>query len=252
MTESYTDTPPRWALITGAAKRIGAAIATKLHQEGWNVFIHCHHSVDEAQRLADVLCQKRAGSAQVICADLVQADSTTHIRHQIVRSGASLALLVNNASRFDKDPANPTLAHAQTLMGVNCLQPYLLAFALAPLLASAQGSVINLCDIHGQRPLRQHGLYSISKAALAMATLSLAQELAPAVRVNGIAPGAILWPETAGAKPNKVLAEIPLARAGAPSDIANLVSYLANADYISGQIIAVDGGRSATGYLGAG
>lgn len=252
MTKSHTDMPPHWALITGAAKRIGAAIATQLHQDGWNVFIHCHRSVDDARQLADSLCQTRAGSAKVICADLEQAGSTEHIKHQIVQCGASLALLVNNASRFDKDPATPTLAHAQTLMGVNCLQPYLLTISLAPLLASTRGSVINLCDIHGERPLRQHGLYSISKAALAMATLSLAQELAPAVRVNGIAPGAILWPETEGAEPNRVVAQIPLARAGAPSDIANLVSYLANADYISGQIIAVDGGRSATGYLGAG
>lgn len=252
MTASHIEITPRWALVTGAAKRIGAAIASKLHDDGWNVFIHCHHSIEDAERLADFLCQKRANSAKVICFDLARTDAAEHIRDQIAQSGVSLALLVNNASLFEKDPAIPSLSHAQTIMGVNCLQPYLLAIALAPLLASSGGSVINLCDIHGERPLRQHGLYSISKAALSMATLSLAQELAPAVRVNGIAPGAILWPETDDAKPQKVLTEIPLARAGAPLDIANLVSFLAQADYISGQIIAVDGGRSATGYLGAG
>ncbi|WP_041415966.1 pteridine reductase [Shewanella halifaxensis] len=242
-----------WALVTGAAKRIGLAIATQLHDDGYNIVIHYGQSVNEAQALCDKLNTKRAGSAIMTQANLAQADAVNQLVSQIKSSQLSLSVLINNAASFTPTPtAEATFAQAQQLLATNLITPYLLSEALSPLLARHNGCIINLLDIHGRRPLKDHGLYSISKAALEMATLSLAQELAPDVRVNGVSPGAILWPEQSDKQSQQaVLSAIPLAKLGHPEDIAKLVSHLVSSSYISGQVIAVDGGRSAVGFMGA-
>ncbi|MCK8045452.1 pteridine reductase [Shewanella sp. 1CM18E] len=242
-----------WALVTGAAKRIGLAIATQLHSEGYNIIIHYGNSADEATELKNKLNMLRDNSAQVIQADLADPSAVNKLAQDILSSNLPLSVLVNNASSFYPTPLGKTdFAQAQQLLTTNVLSPYRLAEQLSPVLSQHQGCIINMLDIHGKRPLKDHGLYSISKAALEMATLSLAQELAPNVRVNGVSPGAILWPEQSDPQSQQaVLSAIPLAKLGHPEDIAKLVSHLVSAPYISGQIIAVDGGRSAVGFTGA-
>ncbi|MGS0681609.1 pteridine reductase [Shewanella sp. 125m-7] len=242
-----------WALVTGAAKRIGYTIATHLHDEGYNIVIHYGQSEKQAQALCTQLNTKRADSAIIMQADLAQADAVNQLVSQIKSSQLSLSVLVNNAASFiPTSTGETTFAQAQQLLATNLITPYLLAEALSPLLGKNNGCIINLLDIHGRRPLKDHGLYSISKAALEMATLSLAQELAPNVRVNGVSPGAILWPEQSDTLSQQaVLSAIPLAKLGQPEDIAKLICHLVSSSYISGQVIAVDGGRSAVGFMGA-
>ncbi|QSX31693.1 SDR family oxidoreductase [Shewanella cyperi] len=241
-----------WALITGGSRRIGAAIARNLHGAGYNVALHYHESAEEATALAAHFNSIRQGSCRTFRADLSDAAELDSLIDQ-VKQLSGLKVLVNNAAVFTTDARPFSRAQASSILNTNLLAPYALATALAPLLAQQLGVVINLLDIHGRRPLKGHGLYSISKAALEMATLSLAQELAPSVRVNGVAPGAILWPETSdGQAIQQVLGQIPLSRAGEPEDIARTVRFLVEAPYISGQVIAVDGGRSACGFQGAG
>ncbi|GIU50964.1 pteridine reductase [Shewanella sairae] len=242
-----------WALITGAAKRIGRTIATQLHNDGFNIIIHYGQSATEAETLASKLNGKRIGSAITMQADLAQSDTVNALLTQIIEAKLPLSVLVNNASSFYPTPlGQSSFLEAQQILATNLVTPYLLAQAVHPLLSEHHGCVINLLDIHGRRPLKDHGLYSISKAALEMATLSLAQELAPNVRVNGVSPGAILWPEQSDLQSQQaVLSAIPLAKLGHPEDIAKLVSHLVSAPYISGQVIAVDGGRSAVGFTGA-
>lgn len=255
--------PHQWALVTGGAKRIGAAICKKLHCDGFNILIHCHHSKAEADALALELNLMRPSSAAVLQAELgsevglkMLVDGVTQL---LADKAGVLTALVNNASVFapedaagiDVDFQGPAFDAMASVLQVNALTPYLLTKRLYSQLAIKGGAVVNLCDIHGRRPLKRHGVYSMSKAALEMATLSLAQELAPKVRVNGVAPGAILWPESPDSNADAVVKQIPLGRAGEPDDIATTVSFLLKAGYISGQIIAVDGGRSASGYLGA-
>lgn len=246
---------PGWVLVTGGAKRIGAAICKALHSDGYNLIIHCNHSVTEANTLAALLNESRSGSAEVIQAQLgsgAAVDKVFSDVSQILRNTAGmLVALINNASVFTPETDRLDFTEVSNVMAVNAISPYLLAKRLYPFLAISSGAVVNLCDIHGQRPLKRHGVYSISKAALEMATLALAQELAPHVRVNGVAPGAILWPQTPNTDTDAVCQQIPLGRVGEVMDIANTVSFLLKAGYISGQIIAVDGGRSATGYQGA-
>ncbi|WP_372873030.1 SDR family oxidoreductase [Shewanella sp.] len=252
-----------WALVTGGARRIGAAICKRLHCDGFNILIHCHHSKAEADSLALELNLLRPNSAVVLQAELgsepglkILVDGVTQM---LGEKGGILTALVNNASVFapedaadiDADFQGPAFDAMASVLQVNALTPYLLTKRLYSQLAIKGGAVVNLCDIHGRRPLKRHGVYSMSKAALEMATLSLAQELAPKVRVNGVAPGAILWPESPDSNADAVVKQIPLGRAGEPEDIATTVSFLVKADYISGQIIAVDGGRSASGFLGA-
>ncbi|MGS0693231.1 pteridine reductase [Shewanella sp. 0m-4] len=242
-----------WALVTGASKRIGCTIATHLHNEGHNIVIHYGQSAKQAQALCTQLNTKRADSAIIMQADLAQADAVNKLVLQIKSSQLPLSVLINNASSFIPTPTGEaTFAQAQQLLATNLITPYLLAEALNPILSKNNGCIINLLDIHGRRPLKDHGLYSISKAALEMATLSLAQELAPDVRVNGVSPGAILWPEQSDTESQQaVLSAIPLAKLGQPEDIAKLISHLVSSSYISGQVIAVDGGRSAVGFMGA-
>ncbi|MDB2386609.1 pteridine reductase [Shewanella sp.] len=243
----------KWALITGAAKRIGCSIAHQLHQDGFNIVIHYSQSCDEARLLQSALNTLRPHSAIIMQAELNNQTDLERFIFALNTQALAIHVLVNNASAFYPTPLGKTdYLQAQQLLATNLLAPYFLAEQLAPTLKQQHGVIINLIDIHAKRPLKDHGLYCMSKAALEMATLSLAQELAPEIRVNGIAPGAILWPTHSTEHDQQhVLADIPLARLGQADDIAKLVAYLVNASYVSGQIIAVDGGRSAVGFTGA-
>ncbi|ACJ29203.1 Short-chain dehydrogenase/reductase SDR [Shewanella piezotolerans WP3] len=243
----------KWTLITGAAKRIGKGIAKQLHAEGYNIIIHYSNSFDDATRLQSSLNKIRPYSAKIMQAEFSNQVELERFMEALKKQNLPISVLINNAAEFYATPlSNTDYQTAQQLLATNLLAPYFLAEQLAPTLKEHNGCIINLIDIHAKRPLKDHGLYSISKAALEMATLSLAQELAPDIRVNGVAPGAILWPENSDDdSQQQVLKEIPLAKLGQAEDIANLVSHLVSAPYISGQIIAVDGGRSAVGFTGA-
>ncbi|MFV7772542.1 SDR family oxidoreductase [Shewanella marisflavi] len=244
-------TMTKWALITGGAKRIGKAIAIRLHQSGYNIALHYNSAQRDAQTLAGQLNQQRTGSCKLFQANLASEQEIKTLI-EAVNCELTLSVLINNASVFHPDPEIANWQDSQHLLTTNLIAPYLLAQGLAPNLASQSGCIINLVDIHGDRPLKGHGLYSISKAGLNMATRALAQELSPAVRVNGISPGAILWPSGSETDTvTKVINEIPMKRPGTPEDIAYTVDFILNSPYLNGQIIAIDGGRSATGYTGA-
>lgn len=236
------------ALITGAARRIGAAIATSLHQSGADVAIHYRGSADEAAALADKLNAQRPDSATTFSSDLNDTASLPQLIADVLDWHGRLDILVNNASSFYATPIGEINEdHWDDLIGSNLKGPLFLSQAAAPSLREANGTIINIVDIHGQRPLRSHTVYGVAKAGLAMLTRSLAKDLAPEVRVNGVSPGAILWPEDEMSEETKdiILKQIPLDRAGDPDDIAGCVLYLAqDAGYVTGQIIAVDGGRS--------
>jgi pteridine reductase len=231
------------ALITGGARRIGAAITHALHAAGMDVVIHCHRSVAEAEALAANLNQVRAGSARVVNQDLRPAAGP----EKLIAQCQALDVLINNASTFYPTPlAEATAAQWEELLGTNLRAPFFLASAAAPLLREQRGCIVNLTDIHGQRPLRGHAIYSISKAALDMLTRALAKELAPEVRVNGVAPGAAMWPEQMDADlQERIVSHTVLKRAGTPEDVAAAVRFLVfDAPYVTGQILAVDGGRT--------
>jgi pteridine reductase len=235
-------------LITGAAKRLGAAIARGVHAEGANVAIHFHHSATDAQRLRDELNAARGNSASTIQGDLLDAARLPEIVASAVATFGRLDALVNNASSFYSTPLGSiSLAQWDDLIGTNLKAPLFLAQAAAPHLRQARGLIVNMIDIHAQRPLPAHPVYSTAKAGLAMLTRSLARELGPEVRVNGIAPGPILWPE-AGIDPQlqeEIIAKTQLKRSGSPEDIVRAVLFFAkDAPYVTGQILAVDGGRS--------
>ena len=236
------------ALITGSARRIGAAIATALHEAGANVVIHYRSSGDAAAVLVDKLNAVRSDSAHAVQADLNETDRLPGLVARAVAWRGRLDILVNNASSFyPTPPGEITEEQWDDLVGSNLKAPLFLSQAALPELRKAQGSIINIVDIHARRPLRQHTVYGPAKAGLAMLTLSLAKDLAPEVRVNGVAPGAILWPEDELDETAKdsILEQIPLKRTGDPADIAGCVLYLVrDAGYVTGQIIAVDGGRS--------
>lgn len=238
----------RWALITGAARRVGAIIARRLHAAGAGVAIHYRGSAAEAQALADELNTLRPDSAFGIQADLLDHDDVSALPAAMVERSGRLDLLVNNASSFYPTPLGEiTVAQWDDLIGTNLRAPLFLSQAALPYLQASNGSIINLVDIHATRPLRDHPVYGAAKAGLAMLTRSLARDLAPAVRVNGVAPGAILWPEDGLAESTRasIVRQIPMKRIGSPEDIAGCVLYLArDAQYITGQVIAVDGGRS--------
>lgn len=236
------------ALITGSAKRIGAAIARRLHAAGYDLALHCHDSLNAAQALAAELETLRPGSACILPADLREYDRLPGLVAQTVGRYGRLDALVNNASNFYPTPlGQATPAQWDDLFAVNARAPLFLAQAAAPHLRAGNGAIVNLADIHGQRPLRDHALYSAAKAALLMLTRSLALELAPQVRVNAIAPGAILWPEgddKSEAARQALLARTPLQRLGSTDDIAEAVRWLLlDARYTTGQVVRVDGGR---------
>ena len=236
------------ALITGAARRIGAAIARTLHAQGADVAIHYRGSAEEAADLTDELNSQRADSAASYAADLTDTAGLNTLVEDVVAWRNRLDILVNNASSFYPTPVGEiTEDQWDDLIGTNLKAPLFLSQAALPALREARGVIINIVDVHSQRPLRDHTVYGPSKAGLAMLTRSLAKDLAPEVRVNGVSPGAILWPENgmSGATKDAILEQVPLGRPGTPDDVANAVLFLAkDADYVTGQIIAIDGGRS--------
>ncbi|MDX2411133.1 MAG: pteridine reductase [Woeseiaceae bacterium] len=236
------------ALITGAARRIGAAIATTLHRNGANIAVHYRKSSADAEALVDRLNAERPDSAALFQEDLNDIEALPSLVEKVIAWHGALDVLVNNASSFyPTPPGEITQANWDDLVGSNLKAPLFLSQAALPALREARGAIINLIDVHAQRPLRNHAVYGSAKAGLAMLTRSLAKDLAPEVRVNGVSPGAILWPENGmdDATRESILKQIPLARAGQPEDIAGCVLYLVkDATYVTGQIIAVDGGRS--------
>jgi pteridine reductase len=242
----------RTALVTGAGARIGAAIARGLHRRGCRLIVHCNANTDGAAKVADELNGAREGSAVVMAADLSSMDGIESLAEQTKAAlkswGSGLDLLVNNASRFYPTPVLQTHVYEwDDLLDSNLRGPYFLVQKLLEPLQQAAGSVVNIIDIFGDRPMRGHTVYSVSKAGLKMLTLALASELAPRVRVNGVAPGAILWPEREmpEASRDAVLGSISLGRLGDPDDVASAVAYLAlDAPYVTGEILKVDGGRS--------
>ena len=237
----------RTALVTGGARRLGAAIAEALHGAGANVVIHYRGSRADAEALAARLEARRPGSTTLVQADLLDTAALPGLVERAAAAFDGLDLLVNNASSFYPTPLGEiTERHWDELVGSNLKAPLFLSQAAAPWLRRHDGAIINMVDVHARRPLAGHAVYCAAKAGLQMLTYALAQELGPSIRVNGIAPGAILWPESGvdEAEKSATLAGIPLGRTGGPADIAACALYLARPDsYITGQVIAVDGGR---------
>lgn len=245
---SETNLNGQWVLITGAGRRIGACVARTLHSHGANIAIHYRGSAADADALAGELNAIRGDSAMTAQADLLDSGRLEHLVDEVVQQSGRLDALINNASTFYPTPLDEvTEDHWNDLLGTNLKAPLFLSKAAAPHLRAAGGSIINIVDIHSQRPLRNHPVYGPAKAALGMLTRSLARDLAPTIRVNGVSPGAILWPEDGMDEQTEqvILKQVPLRRTGAPEDIANTILFLLkDAPYITGQIIAVDGGRS--------
>jgi len=235
------------ALITGAARRIGAEIAKHLHQNDFQIIIHCHQSKNEAEKLAEELNRLRPGSATVVVADLNSQQGCEQLIEASLSFAGRLDALINNASVFYPTPlAEVTEEQWQHLFSTNLRAPFILAQKASPALKQHSGSIINITDIHGQNPLFGYSIYSMSKAGLISMTHTLAKELAPSIRVNAVSPGAIMWPEAEmedHEKQKKVLAKIPLQRMGAAINIAQTVLFLLQNDYVTGQVIKVDGGR---------
>jgi pteridine reductase len=233
------------ALITGGAHRIGQQICRTLHQAGFNLIIHYNLSAAAAQNLADELNLARRGSARIAQAELSNVEDID----QLGKAIDTIDVLVNNASVFYPTPV-PNLQQSdyQKIMNTNLMGPLFLSTTLSDKLANNQGCIVNIVDIHADRPLRNHAIYNISKSAIAMMTKTLAKELAPNIRVNGVSPGSILWPENDAElteqQKQSMLDKIALNRQGSAADIANTVLFLAQSNYITGQIIAVDGGRT--------
>lgn len=248
MTTNKRNLSGQCALITGAAHRIGAAIARLLHSHGMDLLIHYRHSVTPAEALRDELETARPDSVRLVQADLHDPESYQRLVNSALTYRQRLDLLVNNASSFYPTPvAEATQQQWDDLIGSNLKAPFFLSRAAAPLLREQQGVIINLIDIHAERPLKNHPIYSVAKAGNAMLVKSLARELGPEIRVNGIAPGAILWPEQGLTDEDRetILERTALKRPGTPEDIAHtLLFLLMDAPYITGQIIAVDGGRT--------
>jgi pteridine reductase len=236
------------ALVTGAARRLGAAIARALHAAGANVVLHYRTSADDAMALEQELNAARAASARRVECDLLEVARLPGLAKAAADAFGSLDLLVNNASTFYPTPLGDiTALDWDDLIGTNLRAPLFLAQAAAPLLKETHGLIVNLADIHGIRPLRRYPVYSIAKAGLIMLTHSLARELGPAIRVNAIAPGPILWPEEGidTALQKEIIDRTVLKRIGSPEDVARACLYFATeAPYVTGQVLAVDGGRS--------
>lgn len=237
-------------LITGAARRVGAEIARWLHVRGMNVIIHYQTSKKEAEALVQTLNNNRKNSAAMLMADLNEIAQCEQLIENAQKIWQRLDVLVNNASRFYPSPLGKiTNEQWQDLMGSNLQAPFFLAQAAAQYLRPQRGCIINIADIHADKPLKNYSVYCIAKAGLVMLTKTLAKEFAPDIRVNAIAPGAILWPEVenelTAERKNKIVNATLLKRAGMPQDIAKVVNFLINdGTYMTGQILTVDGGRS--------
>jgi pteridine reductase len=238
----------RTALVTGGARRIGAIITRTLHERGCNIVLHYRSSATQAQALAAELNAARAHSVALVQADLLEVQRAPAVVQASVEAFGQLDILINNASTFYGTPVGE-ISEAQwnDLIGSNLKAPLFLAQAAASALRITRGLIVNLVDIHGMRPLRRYPVYSVAKAGLIMLTKALARELAPHVRVNGVAPGPVLWPEDGmdSELQEKILQRTLLRRAGSPQDVARAVAFFASdAPYVTGQILAVDGGRS--------
>jgi pteridine reductase len=235
------------AFVTGAAKRVGAAIARHLHAHGFDLVLHHRASPAEVEALAASLESVRAGSTLVVQAELGDTARLPSLIDAAIARFGRLDALVNNASAFHPTPiGQASEADWNALFDSNAKGPFFLAQAAAPHLRAAGGAIVNLVDVYGERPLANHTVYSMAKAANAMLVKSLAVELGPEVRVNGVSPGAILWPDSGKSEAAKaaMLAKTALKRVGAPEDIAEAVRWLLqDARYTTGQILAVDGGR---------
>lgn len=238
------------ALITGAARRVGAVLARALHLEGMNVVVHYRGASDEAEALKEELCSRRQDSAEIVQADLLDDGAPEEVVAAAVGRFGRLDVVINNASAFyGTQIGEVTSAIWDELVGTNLKAPFFLSQAASPHLRATSGVVVNIVDIYADRPLKGYPVYSIAKAGLVMMTKALARELGPAVRVNAVAPGAILWPEqgTSGSTQRKIISRTALERQGDPDDIAGAVLYFVrDATYVTGQVLAVDGGRTLT------
>ena len=237
------------ALVTGAARRVGARIARELHAAGMSVAVHCHRSREDAERLRKAFEAARPGSATVVAADLLESGAAEEVVAAAEERWGRLDVLVNNASSFYPTPVGEvTEAEWRDLVGSNLAAPFFLAQAAAPLLRAARGCIVNIADVYGHRPLAGHPVYSAAKAGLVMLTRSLAVELGPEIRVNSISPGAVLWPENEEPERRRIIDAIALKRSGDPGDIARAALFLVrDAPYVTGQDLAVDGGRLIAG-----
>lgn len=239
----------RWALVTGGGRRVGAEIVRTLHAAGAGVAIHYRSSSAEADALAAELNGTRPASAFAVAGDLLDTPRIGAMVGTVLERAGRLDILVNNASSFYPTPLEAVSeAQWEDLVGTNLKAPLFLCQAALPALRERRGSIVNIVDIHAVRPLRHYTAYGAAKAGLAFLTRALARDLAPDVRVNGVAPGAILWPDegmSAGTR-ESIIRQIPLRRTGDPADVAGCVLFLVrDATYVTGQVIAVDGGRSA-------
>lgn len=234
------------ALITGGARRLGAATARALHARGLRLVIHCRNSVEDATALQAELNKARRDSVRILCADLDDCEAVRQLAVDAISQWQRIDVLVNNASSFypvaiedSSDDDWIRLVHS------NLRAPFILTQALAPTLRKGAGVIINLIDIYAEKPLAGHALYSVAKAGLAQLTRAAARELGPDIRVNGVSPGPILWPENGQDNQQAIIDSTALKRAGSPADIAAAVTFLAlDAPFVTGQILAVDGGRS--------
>jgi len=240
--------PGKVVLVTGASHRIGATIVRALHAEGMNIILHYRHSREAAQQIQLELNDLREDSVILIQADLHETAKISEMVREAIKGWGRLDVIINNASSFYPTPiGNIDEQVWDDLIGSNLKAPLFLSQAAAPYLKQQQGSIVNIVDIHADRPLKNHTVYSIAKAGLVMLTKSLARELGPEVRVNAVAPGAILWPENDidDVTKKRIVSRTVLKRQGAPDDIANAVRFLVKeANYMSGQILTVDGGRT--------
>lgn len=236
------------ALITGAGRRVGAVIARTLHAAGYDLALHYRHSADAAQSLADELEQQRADSTTLVHAELAELDALPGLVGSVLARFGRLDALVNNASAFYPTPVgSATPAQWNELFASNAQAPLFLAQAATPALRRAGGAIVNLVDIYAERPLANHPIYCMAKAALLAMTRALALDLGPQVRVNAVAPGAVMWPSEGKSYDDKqaMLDRTPLKRAGSPEDVASAVLWLLrDAPFVTGQVIRVDGGRT--------
>ena len=247
LTNSNDSANIKVALITGAAHRIGATTAKLLHENGMNIVLHYRSSRNQAQAVQKELNDIRANSVILIQADLHSTNGLPTLIEESVKAWGRLDVLINNASSFYPTTiGKATEEQWDDLIGSNLKAPFFLSQAAAPHLKKSNGCIINIVDIHAERPLKTFPIYSMAKAGLVMMTKSLACELGPEIRVNGVAPGAILWPENLDeVAKQRIVSRTFLKRQGSPMDISKTILYLIkDADYVTGQIIAVDGGRS--------